>query len=301
MTEILTLANARCRARIVPTLGGGLASLEVPGPVGAQDILRRWNGDTTNPFSLACNVLAPFSNRIAGGGFAFEGRVHRIAPNLDVEPLPIHGDAFQRQWAVSSLTEDSATLALERGSIGPFRYRADLDYALLADGLAIRLRLRNTGPDTLPFGGGFHPWFPRRADTRLKFRAVGIWEEDTRHLPARHLPLAAAPAFDFSDACPLPAEWINNAFTGWTGPAEISHGGLAPAVRVTGGAGLDVAILYSPGAEADFFCFEPVSHSVDAINLAGQPGLVPLEPGAGTSFEMQLAWTVADADRIGSA
>ncbi len=299
--EILTLANARCRARIVPALGGGLASLELLGPAGASDILRPWNGDTENPFALACNVLAPFSNRIAGGGFAFGGEVHRIAPNLAGEPFPIHGDAFQRRWVVSSLTGDSAALSLEGGRIGPFRYCADLDYVLGADELGIRLRLRNTGPVTLPFGGGFHPWFPRLAATRLKFRAAGVWEEDARHLPTRRLPLAAAPAFDFTDARPLPAGWINNAFTGWTGPAEISHGGLAPAVRVTGGAGLGVVIVYSPGAEADYFCFEPVSHAVDAINQPGQPGLVPLAPGAGIGFGMQLVWTAADADRIGPA
>jgi aldose 1-epimerase len=40
--------------------------------------------------------------------------------------------------------------------------------------------------------------------------------------------------------------------------------------------------LFSPGADAGFFCFEPVSHAVDAFHLAGGPqvhGLKILRPG----------------------
>ena len=41
-------------------------------------------------------------------------------------------------------------------------------------------------------------------------------------------------------------------------------------------------ILYSPGRDASFFCFEPVSHVVDAHNLPGGPeanGLAILAAG----------------------
>ena len=55
----------------------------------------------TAPFALACNLLAPFSNRISGG-FDWRGsRRIELAPNLRGESLPIHGDAFQRPWEVA--------------------------------------------------------------------------------------------------------------------------------------------------------------------------------------------------------
>ena len=41
-------------------------------------------------------------------------------------------------------------------------------------------------------------------------------------------------------------------------------------------------VVFSPAGDADFFCFEPVSHPVDAFNLPGPPaahGLRVLEPG----------------------
>jgi aldose 1-epimerase len=44
---------------------------------------------------------------------------------------------------------------------------------------------------------------------------------------------------------------------------------------------LRIYILYSLGRDASFFCFEPVSHVVDAHNLTGGPeanGLAVLAP-----------------------
>ena len=51
------------------------------------------------------------------------------------------------------------------------------------------------------------------------------------------------------------------------------------ALAITPDPMLSTYILYSPGADAAFFCFEPVSHLVDAFHLAGLPGLHWLGPG----------------------
>ena len=50
---------------------------------------------------------------------------------------------------------------------------------------------------------------------------------------------------------------------------------------------LGVFIVYSPSRDADFFCFEPVSHPVDAHH--GE-GLTVLEPGELMSARMRLGW-----------
>ena len=83
--------------------------------------------------------------------------------------------------------------------------------------------------------------------------------------------------------CPARASlgWINNAFLGWDGRASIFWSERKLALEVEADAQLSTYIVYSPSAKADFFCFEPVTHPVDAHNLPGDPvanGLTILAP-----------------------
>ena len=81
---------------------------------------------------------------------------------------------------------------------------------------------------------------------------------------------------------------MNNAFDGWDRRARITRPEDGIAISLTASLALDVFILYSPSQDADFFCFEPVSHSVDAHH--GE-GLTPLEHGATLSANMRLDWS----------
>ena len=65
-----------------------------------------------NGKAFGCQVLVPFSNRISGGGFTFDGRSHAIEPNVPGEAFPIHGDGFQKPWRVVS---SSPTDLVHRG------------------------------------------------------------------------------------------------------------------------------------------------------------------------------------------
>ncbi|MHA1553734.1 MAG: aldose 1-epimerase [Alphaproteobacteria bacterium] len=289
MTLLINLEDERSRIRVAPELGGGVAAMEALRNDAPVPVMRPWDG-SDSPFALGCNVLAPFSNRIAGGGFTHDGVFHEIAPNLDGEPYPIHGDGFQRAWDVVEASPRAVHLVLRDGAIGPFRYRADLTYRLDAGRLSAGLTLANTGERRLPFGGGFHPWFPRRIDTRLQFHATGLWLEDARHLPTEHVGLGSRPDWDFATARRLPREWINNAFTGWPGRAVIRQPETGLVVEITGSDKLSVAIVFSPDERADFFCFEPVSHAVDAHNQPQLSGLTELETGETMAFSMSIGW-----------
>jgi aldose 1-epimerase len=288
----LVLQDSRIRVGIVPEMGGGLAFATALLPDGNEAaVLRPWSRDgAAGPFALASNVLVPFSNRISGGGFSFDGVFHPIAPNLEGEPFPVHGDGYQKVWTVEQARDGNATLTLG-GEIGPFRYDARQDFRIEGGALRIALTVASKSPRPLPFGAGFHPWFPRLAGTALRFRAKQVWLEDARHLPADRVEIAARPAWDFSATRPLPADWINNAFAGWDGLATIIQPGLGIAVDIEASANLDVALLYSPGPQSGFFCFEPVSHPVDAHNLPGRPGLQTLAEGQSLSAGMTLRWS----------
>ena len=281
----LTLRAGRAEAEVAPERGAGLAGIEVGGRPALSARAGRPEG---SPFALAMNLLLPFSNRISRP-FAHEGRVHALSPNLAGEPFPIHGDAFQRPWEVLSRTDRSARLRLPEGRFGPYRYEAEVTYGLTPGSLAATLEVTSRSACPLPFGLGFHPWFPRTPATRVRFSATGCWPQDDRHLPATTGPVPVPPDRDFGVPMALPPGWMNLGFSGWDGEAEIRQDDTAVSLRVSAPS-LSTLILYSPSAEAPFLCLEPVSHPVDAHNLPGQPGLVRLAPGESRSATMTLRW-----------
>ena len=237
--------------------------------------------------AFGCQVLVPFSNRISGGGFTFDGRFHAIDPNVPGEAFPIHGDGFQKPWRVVSSSPTVAELALDHGSIGPYRYAARLRYALDEGALLATIEAENRAAIRLPYGLGFHPWFPRHPGTTLHAKSARVWLEDERHLPTGVVPVASRPQWDFLRPSLLPRAWVNNGFDGWNRRAEIAQPGDGVALSIEASPELGVYILYSPFPDAGFFCFEPVSHVVDAHH--GE-GLTVLEPGATMRAGMRISW-----------
>ena len=105
--------------------------------------------------------------------------------------------------------------------------------------------------------------------------------ETDEHLPAGDAPVASRAAWDFAEPRALPAGWVNNAFLGWDGQARILWPERSLELDIEADPPLSTYILYSPSDKAGFFCFEPVTHSVDAHNLPGGPeanGLAVLAP-----------------------
>ena len=295
VSELIELGDARHRLKIVPSFGGGIADAVAIHDGRNLPLLRPWAGPAAGVLGLGCNVLVPFSNRISGGGFFFEGQFHDVKPNLAGEPYPIHGDGFQAVWHIKDQNRSTLELTYE-GGIGPYHYAAVLRYALAGGGISIQLQVTNLGL-RLPFGGGFHPWFPRFVDTHLTFSAYGVWTEKTDYLPDSHLMISDCPDWDFRKPRMLPHNWINAAFTGWNQIARINQPSLGIAIEVSASRNLDCAIVYSPGSAADFFCFEPVCHTVDAHNQPGQPGLQVLDKGETFTMSMNISWVPLEMQR----
>src|SRR5581483_7677774 len=218
----IVLSDGAAEAVVLPGLGAGLERYDLIARGRREPLFRRAPPGASEPFALANILLAPWSNRISGGGFHFGGAFHQLEPNIAGEPFPIHGDAFLSQWRVEKESSAQATLALSRDGPGPFRYEAEATYALAGGALAMALTIVNRAPIALPYGLGFHPWLPRTRDVVLTAPASGVWLEDESHLPTGHAPLAGHPEWDFSTARRLPAGWINNAFDGWSGSALIA-------------------------------------------------------------------------------
>ena len=71
-------------------------------------------------------------------------------------------------------------------------------------------------------------------------------------------------------------------FDGWTGSAEIHWPDQKRGLRLIASPEFGYLVIFTPPGE-DFFCVEPVSHCVNAVNLEGSDwgptGLVDLLPG----------------------
>lgn len=287
MSEPLLLNAGSAELELVPACGGGIANLRVDG----LPVLRPTPpGDRANPFALAAIVLLPFSNRIGEGTFTFSGRRFTIPRNLPREALPIHGDAFQRAWQVSETSACATKLVLSEGAIGPFRYTAEQRFALFPERLEWSLAVTNSGDSALPFGCGFHPWFPRTPATQLQFTACEVMLNDAQDLPDVTRSLDECGAFDFRQQRQLPAELINNGYRGWDGKATIVQAAGLVSLDISSQGAIAYPILYSPPTGADFFCFEPVSHPINAHYSPDHEGLRVLAPGERMAAQMDFAW-----------
>ena len=288
----LTLSDGVAEAVVLPWRGAGLERYDLISGGRPEPLFRPAPSNATAPFALANILLLPWSNRISGGGFHFGGAFHPLAPNVLGEPFPIHGNGFTSEWRVMRHSQDQVVLSLMSEGPGPFRYEAEASYALSKGALTMRLAAINRAEAPLPYGLGFHPWLPRTPATLLAASAQGVWLEDQRHLPDGRAPIGERPDWDFSSPRKLPPNWINNGFDGWGGRATIVWPERGQALDIEATPDLGAYIVYSPSADADFFCFEPVTHAVDAHNLPDGPtenGLRILTPGEGFAVACTFA------------
>ena len=89
--------------------------------------MRRWDGESENPRSLASSPMVPWFNRISGGGFTFGGEFYPIAPNDPLEPFPLHGDGWHSPWEVSEPFRSSGHAPAAEPRHPALRLRGDAD------------------------------------------------------------------------------------------------------------------------------------------------------------------------------
>ncbi|MNH23571.1 hypothetical protein D3C79_834750 [compost metagenome] len=93
--------------------------------------------------------------------------------------------------------------------------------------------------------------------------------------------------WSFATLASLPETVVDHAFSGWPGTCVIEQPGAGYRLACSA-SGAEHFLLFCPQGQG-FFCFEPVSHPVNAHHLPGQPGLQLLQRGEGMSlgFRMQ--------------
>ena len=292
MTERITLETDEAIVEVIPLLGGSLAGFDLKAGADRPPIFRRWSGESESPRTFAAIPMVPFFARISGGGITVDGTFYPIERNDPEDTNPLHGDGWQSPWNIVERTPTRAALRLRSRKIRPFDYESNLEYRLDGAELRVRLSIRNCAERPLPYGMGLHPWFPRTQDVTLRARMDGTWNVQPPVLPTTPEPDPIPAGWDFSQGQKLPTEYIDNSFTGWDGQARIEWPDQGYAVTIKADPAIKLSHLYAPGPELPFFCFEQITHMIDAFNIPAPPertGLRVLGPDEETSMWVRYA------------
>ena len=160
----------------------------------------------------------------------------------------------------------------------PFAFEATQYFNLTPQSLHVEMVVTNLAEVAQPVGLGWHPYFPKRARSRLHIELAERWDGDATGLPVRKV---AQPGIDAGVAHLA----FDNCFDGWHGAARIRDERFSLQLSSS----LDRLVVYTP-PEKDYFCVEPVSHVSNAIHMADPlaHGLRSLAPGESTRAWMQL-------------
>lgn len=266
------------------TQGAAVLGWEIDTSAGRFPLLRpAHHGGMGAPDETSAFPLVPFGNRVGGNAFTFQGRDYLVTPNAG-DRYRLHGDGWLSDWSIEATSESSATLVLRHkaDAAAPWDYLARQTVTLDDCGLALTLSVKNTGMNALPFGLGWHPYFPLTRRTRLTAAAASVWLEGADHLPIEEVPLPAD--LDFRKVAPLPDTWVNNGFEGWNGRARIDWPEHGLTIKIDADPIFSRYVVYRPDTArdatyvGDWFCFEPMTHTIDGFSMAKMGGLVPLGP-----------------------
>ena len=279
-TPSFELHAGALRLALRPDLGGCIAGL--------------WHRDTpilrsTEPALLTASrasavyPLVPYSNRLGYRKFRWKGRDYTTQPNFDDNPHSLHGVGWLRPWEIvsSSVLEVVMRLRHPGDADWPFPFDATQYLTLTPQSMSVQMVITNTAEVAQPIGLGWHPYFPKRARSRLHIELSDRWDSDAAQLPVRKV---AQHGID-SDVSHLD---FDNCFEDWRGPARIRDEKFSLQLSSS----LTRLVVFTPQDKA-YFCVEPVSHVSNAIHMADPAahGLRSIAPGE--SFEASMKLDIA--------
>lgn len=276
---------------LISTDGGTVLGFWYRREDGSRQPLLRSSRTEAGPLESACFPLVPFGNRLRNNSFECVGKRFHLTPNVDFDPLYLHGDGWINPWTIVEQDRHRIVLRYRHGAnaSNPYDYEAEQVFALDNERLRLTLSVVNHGARVLPFGLGWHPYFPLTPQTTLMAPARRYWTEGPGHLPVE---AAAIPGdLDFSLPRRLPERWINNMFEDWSGNAQIHWPESGMSLEMTASAALRHAMIFRPATDpaADaWFCLEPMSHLADGHAMTDGGGLVQLEPQQSFSVALEL-------------
>ena len=246
--------------------------------------------DTRAPgidLKAASFIMIPYSNRIEGGRFTFDGKEYQLENG---GKHASHGDTRARAWCAESASESEALFVFDsRGHENvnwPWPFEARVRYALVGRVLASEITIWNRGDSPMPVGTGWHPYFSRSLTqegepVELHFQVTGVYPDanDNRIPSGPAQPLA--PNQDFSSKRLLdPANSLDLCLHGYNGNGQICWPESKVCLTFDASEACSHLILFNPAKP--YFAAEPVTNANNGVNLYAQgdptSGIVVLHP-----------------------
>ena len=297
----LTDAARGVEVSIVPSVGNRAYEMKVhgknilyfPGDVGA---FKSGGGRGLNGIPF----LAPWGNRMAGGGFWANNKKYAFNSDLGTvrvgqNTIAIHGMLTNSSlWQVTEVAADGqsahVTSKLEFWkhpdlmANWPFAHEYEMTYRLSDGVLEVTATITNVGVEAMPVSIGFHPYFNipdvARADSTAHLPARKHVETDAQLVATGELKPNGLP-----EAVSLKDHTFDDGFTDLVrdagGRATFSVEGGGKQIQVIYGPKYAVAVVYAPPNQ-NYICFEPMAAITNGVNLAHEgkyPDLQMVPPG----------------------
>jgi aldose 1-epimerase len=296
----LTDKAAGVEVSVAPSIGNRAYEMKVHGGnilyLGAEDVgkLKARPGLSGIPF------LAPWANRMAGGGFWANGKQYTFNSGLGSVRVPPTGIAMHGMLSTSPLWDvtdvgadkDSAHVTSrfqfwkypELMANWPFAHEYEMTYRLSGGTLEVITAVINRSAEAMPLALGYHPYYNLPGVPR---------DQATAHIPARTavvtddklVATGEMKPMDLPDPTPLAGRTLDNGYTDLIrdaqGRATFWVEGAGKKIEVTYGPKWLVAVVWEP-ANQNFICFEPMAAITNGVNLAHvgkYPALQMVEPG----------------------
>lgn len=280
---VIAIGNDGLTARI-STAGGLVLGLWWTQEDVRLPLLRPAAGDEADALASGCYPLVPFGNRVRNNTFQFDGRDYRFEPNTAWDPHYLHGEGWQADWSVAESSESAVELSFRHieGEGKPYRYSARQRFSVEGGSFVLTLAVTNQGDAALPFGLGWHPYFPMTPETTLLAPARKYWTEVEGWWPGKAVDIPED--VDFRTPRGLPHRWVNNGFEDWSGEARIDWPERGARLTLAADPLFRHAFVFvsdtafDPAFQRDYFCFEPMSHLANGHNLPGLGDLRVLQP-----------------------
>jgi len=245
--------------------------------------------------------LAPWANRIAGGGFWASGKKYIFnsqlgTVRLDTNNIAIHGMLTASPlWQVSGVGADSESAYVtsrlqfwkdpDLMANWPFAHEYEMTYRLSEGALEVSTTVTNLSSQPMPMVLGFHPYFNIPGIPRSEWTAhvaARKHVETDAHLVAT----GELTASNLPDQVSLEDHTFDDGFTDLVRDQDRHSTFYVQAgtkkIEVVYGPKYQVAVVYAPPGQS-FICFEPMTAITNGINLAHDgkyPELQTVAPGA---------------------
>jgi aldose 1-epimerase len=145
-------------------------------------------------------------NRVRNGNYSFKGKNYQLPINEPALGNAIHGLLARVSFETVQQTPESIVLEhIYKGDEPnyPFPFTFRYTYILLNEGgLQITFEAKNTGPTSMPFACGWHPYFcfPETSvtDLEIKFHPISRFISDSQMIPLKEENLQGKTKFVFS-------------------------------------------------------------------------------------------------------